>query len=173
MSSLCLGPTVLQDLWLFGDCLLDFFGVPRALELWHTYMCKYMICFNLLDCLLLSLSLLPIFGVYIVASFYHFFYSILFSGWRYWLDYSYCHFRKVMDERNRTGSDSYYFRIYLLVLGVYAGVRVVFAIMLKLPCCHALSAMSDQSFFQFFKWIYQVVYHILYFEEKISSIAWV
>ena len=59
-----------------------------------------------------------------------------------------------MDERR--DSDSYYFRIYILVLGVYAGGRVVFAMLLKLPASHSPSEMSDQSFFQFFKWIYQV-----------------
>ena len=60
-----------------------------------------------------------------------------------------------MQERSR--SESTYFRIYILVLGVYAGLRVVFAMLLKFPACHALSEISDQSFFQFFKWIYQVI----------------
>ncbi|XP_057479619.1 callose synthase 10 [Actinidia eriantha] len=65
---------------------------------------------------------------------------------------------KVMQERSR--SESTYFRIYILVLGVYAGLRVVFAMLLKFPACHALSEISDQSFFQFFKWIYQERYFV-------------
>lgn len=65
-------------------------------------------------------------------------------------------FRKVLEERNKNTSDSFYFRIYVLVLGVYAGLRLVFAFLLKFPACHRLSEMSDQSFLQFFKWIYQV-----------------
>ncbi|XP_017251756.1 callose synthase 10 isoform X2 [Daucus carota subsp. sativus] len=69
-----------------------------------------------------------------------------------------CIYVKVLDERR--DSDSYYFRIYILVLGVYAGGRVVFAMLLKLPASHSLSEMSDQSFFQFFKWIYQERYFI-------------
>lgn len=44
----------------------------------------------------------------------------------------------------------------MLVLGVYAALRLVLALLLKFPACHKLSEMSDQSFFQFFKWIYEV-----------------
>ncbi|KAK8465763.1 hypothetical protein PHAVU_009G169400 [Phaseolus vulgaris] len=68
---------------------------------------------------------------------------------------------KVLQERNSRNSDnSFYFRIYLLVLGVYAAIRLFFALLLKFPACHTLSEMSDQSFFQFFKWIYQERYYV-------------
>ncbi|XP_047316862.1 callose synthase 10 [Impatiens glandulifera] len=67
---------------------------------------------------------------------------------------------KLMRERNRSFSESLYFRVYILVLGVYAALRLVFAMLLKLPACHTLSEMSDQSFFQFFKWIYQERYFV-------------
>ncbi|XP_052176663.1 callose synthase 10 [Diospyros lotus] len=67
---------------------------------------------------------------------------------------------KVLEERNKHTSDSVYFRIYILVLGVYAAIRIVFAILLKFPACHAMSERADQSFFQFFKWIYQERYFV-------------
>ncbi|KAL5750690.1 hypothetical protein ACOSP7_025293 [Xanthoceras sorbifolium] len=67
---------------------------------------------------------------------------------------------KVLQERNQQNSNSFYFRIYILVLGIYAGVRLIFALALKFPACHTLSEMSDQSFFQFFKWIYQERYYV-------------
>lgn len=68
---------------------------------------------------------------------------------------------KVLEERNTRSSDnSFYFRIYIIVLGVYAALRLVVAMLLKLPACHTLSEMSDQSFFQFFKWIYQERYFV-------------
>uniref|UniRef100_A0A803P8P0 1,3-beta-glucan synthase n=2 Tax=Cannabis sativa TaxID=3483 RepID=A0A803P8P0_CANSA len=68
---------------------------------------------------------------------------------------------KVLEERHsRNSNNSIYFRIYILVLGVYAGLRVVLGLLLKFPACHSLSAMSDQSFFQFFKWIYQERYYV-------------
>ncbi|QCE14943.1 callose synthase [Vigna unguiculata] len=68
---------------------------------------------------------------------------------------------KVLQERNSRNSDnSFYFRIYLLVLGVYAALQLCFALLLKFPACHKLSEMSDQSFFQFFKWIYQERYYV-------------
>ncbi|XWS47846.1 hypothetical protein CRYUN_Cryun13aG0020200 [Craigia yunnanensis] len=66
----------------------------------------------------------------------------------------------VLDERNDRSSNSFYFRIYLIVLGVYAALRVIVGLLLKFPACHALSEMSDQSFFQFFKWIYQERYYV-------------
>lgn len=67
---------------------------------------------------------------------------------------------KVLEEKNQQNSDSFYFRIYILVLGVYAALRLFLALLLKFPACHALSDMSDQSFFQFFKWIYQERYYV-------------
>ncbi|KAK4778668.1 hypothetical protein SAY86_006196 [Trapa natans] len=67
---------------------------------------------------------------------------------------------KVLDEKNDRNSNSFYFRIYILLLGVYAGLRISLGLMLKLRSCHALSEMSDQSFFQFFKWIYQERYYV-------------
>ncbi|KAH9720639.1 callose synthase 10 [Citrus sinensis] len=67
---------------------------------------------------------------------------------------------KVLEEQNQRNSNSKYFRIYILTLGIYAAVRVVFALLLKCKACHTLSEMSDQSFFQFFKWIYQERYYV-------------
>ncbi|KAG9138145.1 hypothetical protein Leryth_001386 [Lithospermum erythrorhizon] len=65
---------------------------------------------------------------------------------------------KLLEERHQT--DSLYFRIYILILGVYAGLRIFMASLIKFPACHKLSQMSDQSFFQFFKWIYQERYFV-------------
>ncbi|XP_043723776.1 callose synthase 10 isoform X2 [Telopea speciosissima] len=62
---------------------------------------------------------------------------------------------KVLQESNNQNSNSFYFRIYILVLGVYAALRFLLAMFLKFPFCHVVSEMSDQSFFQFFKWLYQ------------------
>ncbi|URD86786.1 callose synthase [Musa troglodytarum] len=80
---------------------------------------------------------------------------------------------KVLDERNNRNSDSTYFRIYTLILGVYVVVRVTFAALVKIPACHSLSDMSDRwPFFQFFKWIYEERYFVgrgLF--EKTSSYA--
>ncbi|XP_076901976.1 callose synthase 10-like [Bidens hawaiensis] len=67
---------------------------------------------------------------------------------------------KLMDERNDNSSNSMYYRIYLLVVGIYAAIRVVFALLLKFPACHSLSEKSDQPFFQFFKWIYEERYFV-------------
>ncbi|XP_051147585.1 callose synthase 10 [Andrographis paniculata] len=67
---------------------------------------------------------------------------------------------KLMEERSDPTSNSFYFRIYIIVVGVYAALRILFALLVKFPACHRLSEMSDQSFFQFFKWIYQERYFV-------------
>ncbi|ONK58964.1 uncharacterized protein A4U43_C08F1540 [Asparagus officinalis] len=68
---------------------------------------------------------------------------------------------KVMDERNSRNSDSTYFRIYILVLGVYTAIRIAFALLAKIPALHTVSELSDRwPFFQFFKWIYQERYFV-------------
>ncbi|RID61679.1 hypothetical protein BRARA_E00810 [Brassica rapa] len=67
---------------------------------------------------------------------------------------------QVLQERNKRTSDEFFYRLYILVLGSYAAVRLIFGLLVKLPACHALSEMSDQSFFQFFKWIYQERYFV-------------
>uniref|UniRef100_A0A7N0RAG3 1,3-beta-glucan synthase n=1 Tax=Kalanchoe fedtschenkoi TaxID=63787 RepID=A0A7N0RAG3_KALFE len=67
---------------------------------------------------------------------------------------------KVLQERNNSNSNSFYFRIYIFVLGTYAGLRLILALFLKIPACHKLSELSDQPCFQFFKWIYQERYFV-------------
>lgn len=67
---------------------------------------------------------------------------------------------KVLEEMNDRNNNSLYFRIYILVLGVYAALRLILGLLQKFPACHTLSEMSDQSFFQFFKWIYQERYYV-------------
>ncbi|KAE8705196.1 hypothetical protein F3Y22_tig00110429pilonHSYRG00131 [Hibiscus syriacus] len=67
---------------------------------------------------------------------------------------------KVLEEMNDRNSNSLYFRIYILALGVYAALRLILGLLLKFPGCHNLSEMSDQPFFQFFKWIYQERYYV-------------
>ncbi|KAL3512615.1 hypothetical protein ACH5RR_025332 [Cinchona calisaya] len=66
---------------------------------------------------------------------------------------------KVLQERNED-ANSLYFRIYVLVLSIYAGLRLILALFLKIPACHTFSEVADQSFFQFFKWIYQERYFV-------------
>ncbi|XP_021762040.1 callose synthase 10-like [Chenopodium quinoa] len=67
---------------------------------------------------------------------------------------------RVLQDWNKQQTNSSSFRIYILMLGAYAGVRFVFGVLLKIPACHTLSKKSDQSFFQFFKWIYQERYYV-------------
>ena len=85
---------------------------------------------------------------------------------------------RPLDEKNKQNGDTTYFQIYILVLGIYAAVRIFFALLLKFPASHTLSNISDRwRFFQFFKWIYQVyfslnqclLFRICYFFLNINS----
>uniref|UniRef100_A0A1J3EUH6 1,3-beta-glucan synthase n=1 Tax=Noccaea caerulescens TaxID=107243 RepID=A0A1J3EUH6_NOCCA len=67
---------------------------------------------------------------------------------------------RVLQERTKRNPNEFFFRLYILVLGCYAAVRFIFGLLVKLPACHSLSEMSDQSFFQFFKWIYEERYFV-------------
>lgn len=63
---------------------------------------------------------------------------------------------RVLDEKGKTNPGTSYFQIYVLVLGVYAALRVSFSLLAKFPASHTLSVISDRwRFFQFFKWIYE------------------
>ncbi|XP_038685506.1 callose synthase 10 isoform X2 [Tripterygium wilfordii] len=67
---------------------------------------------------------------------------------------------KVLQETHERNASSFYFHIYIIVLGVYAALRLVLALLLKFPACHAISEMSDHPFFLIFKWIYQERYFV-------------
>ncbi|KAL4178545.1 hypothetical protein AMTRI_Chr13g115600 [Amborella trichopoda] len=68
---------------------------------------------------------------------------------------------KVMEEKDQPNSNSFYIRLYILLLGVYAAARLFLAFLLKFPACHTVSDKCDRwSFFQFFKWLYQERYYV-------------
>ncbi|XP_026434852.1 callose synthase 10-like isoform X3 [Papaver somniferum] len=66
----------------------------------------------------------------------------------------------VMVLKERKDQNSNYFRLYILILSVYAALRVFLALFLKFPASHTLSERTNQSFFQFFKWIYEERYFV-------------
>ncbi|XP_078444435.1 glucan synthase-like 8 [Wolffia australiana] len=70
-------------------------------------------------------------------------------------------YMNVLDERRKMNSDSRYFRIFILIVGIYIGIRASFGLLVKFPACHAVSDVSEKwRFFQFFKWIYQERYYV-------------
>ncbi|XP_008788670.2 callose synthase 10 isoform X2 [Phoenix dactylifera] len=118
--------------------------------------------FFILNFLESCLDVLLMFGAYstargfaisrLIIRFFWFGVSSTFMTYLYW---------KLLGERNNSNSDSTYFRLYILVLGVYVAIRIAFALLVKIPACHTLSNMSDRwPFFQFFKWIYQERYYV-------------
>ncbi|XP_031403212.1 callose synthase 10 isoform X2 [Punica granatum] len=144
-----------------GDIDLDTFKIVLSIGPTYTIMT---FTENCLDVLLMFGAYSTARGMAISRLVIRFFWSGLSSAVVIYL------YLKLLEERNDRNSNSLYFRIYILVLGVYAALRLSLALLLKLRACHALSEMSDQSFFQFFKWIYQERYYVgrgLY--EKLSD----
>ncbi|KAK9699527.1 hypothetical protein RND81_08G179300 [Saponaria officinalis] len=67
---------------------------------------------------------------------------------------------RVLQDWKKLQTNSLSFRIYILMLGGYAVWHLLLAIIFMIPACHAFSQMSDQAFFQFFKWFYQERYYV-------------
>ncbi|KAH9624592.1 hypothetical protein KSS87_007864 [Heliosperma pusillum] len=108
-----------------------------------------------------SLDILLMFGAYTKARGMAISRLVLRFCW--WFLYSVAvsyFYLRLLQDWNKHQTNSLSFRMYMLILGAYAGVRVLFALLFMIPACHAFSQMSDQAFFQFFKWIYQERYFV-------------
>lgn len=62
-------------------------------------------------------------------------------------------FSKALQE----GTDSAIFKIYVFVIGIYAGIQLFFSALLRIPFCHRLTEPCDQwSILRLIKWMHQV-----------------
>uniref|UniRef100_A0A1D1Z005 1,3-beta-glucan synthase n=1 Tax=Anthurium amnicola TaxID=1678845 RepID=A0A1D1Z005_9ARAE len=60
---------------------------------------------------------------------------------------------KAMQQR---GTDSFTFRIYVFVIGIYASVQLFLSLLLRIPACHRLTEQCDHwGLVRFVKWMYE------------------
>ncbi|GAB2240870.1 hypothetical protein Droror1_Dr00021388 [Drosera rotundifolia] len=140
--------------------IIGFTGVPTNLDRFKIMLSigPTFAIMNFIEC---CLDVLLMFGAYTTARGMAISRLVIrFLWWGVGSGFAIYVYLKVLDERKKNSSDLFYFHIYIIVLGAYAALRIGFALLLKLPCSHALSRLSDHPFFQFFKWIYQERYFV-------------
>lgn len=74
--------------------------------------------------------------------------------------------RKALEDSSNQNSNSTLFRIYVVVLAIYAGVQFFVSFLLRIPACHSLTSRCDNwSVVRFIKWMHQVSHFLSDFFE--------
>lgn len=67
--------------------------------------------------------------------------------------------RKALEDNSNQNSNSTVFKIYVVVLAIYAGVQFFVSFLLRFPACHRLTNRCDSwPVVRFIKWMHQVLY---------------
>lgn len=68
---------------------------------------------------------------------------------------------KALQEESKLNGNSVVLRIYVFVLGIYAGVHVFFSSLMRIPACHQLTNRCDHwRLVRFVKWMHQEHYYV-------------
>ncbi|XP_055818991.1 callose synthase 9 [Solanum dulcamara] len=68
---------------------------------------------------------------------------------------------KALEDNSNQNSNSTVFRIYVVVLAIYAGVQFFVSFLLRIPACHSLTNRCDNwSVVRFIKWMHQEHYYV-------------
>ncbi|XP_007014805.2 PREDICTED: callose synthase 9 [Theobroma cacao] len=68
---------------------------------------------------------------------------------------------KALQEEIKPNSDSVVFRLYLIVIGIYAGIQFFISFLMRIPACHRLTNQCDRwSLIRFIKWMRQERYYV-------------
>lgn len=138
----------------FNDGKINMGTIKEVLSVGPTYFIMRFIE-SVLDILMMYGAFAMARGLAIARIFLHF---LLFGSASGFVTYLYV---KVLEERSKSNSESFYLRIYALVLGVYAAVKICFSLMLRIPAFRNLTNKCDQwSLIQFFKWMHQERYYV-------------
>ncbi|KAL5719474.1 Callose synthase 9 [Ranunculus cassubicifolius] len=63
---------------------------------------------------------------------------------------------KALQEETKQNSNSVVFKIYIFVIGIYAGFNLLVGILMRIPACHRMTNKCDRSpVIRFFKWMHQ------------------
>ncbi|OVA03159.1 Glycosyl transferase [Macleaya cordata] len=87
-----------------------------------------------------------------------FFRFLWFTGASVVISYLYV---KALQEQSKPNSSSVIFKIYVFVLGIYAGVQLFISLLMRIPACHSLTNQCDRwPVIRFFKWMHQERYYV-------------
>lgn len=68
---------------------------------------------------------------------------------------------RALQEESRPNSESVVFRLYVIVLGIYAGVQLFFSLLMRIPAIHRLTNQCDGwPLIRFIKWMNQEHYYV-------------
>jgi callose synthase len=73
-------------------------------------------------------------------------------------------YRKALQEESKPNSESVIFRLYVIVVGIYAGVQFFISFFMRIPACHRLTNQCDRwPLIRFVKWMRQVLFLVFFF----------
>jgi hypothetical protein len=126
--------------WPFLEFFSVFYGLVLLQSSYVFFMCKLFFQ-NFIYCLVvlfLYLSLLV---------------NHWLPFWFYVLSY-----RKALQEESKPNANSVIFRLYYIVVGIYAGVQFFLSILMRIPACHSLTNQCDRwPLVRFVTWMRQVL----------------
>ncbi|KAK4380701.1 hypothetical protein RND71_002563 [Anisodus tanguticus] len=68
---------------------------------------------------------------------------------------------KALEDNSNQNSNSTVFRLYVVVLAIYAGIHFFVSFLLRIPACHRLTNRCDSwSVIRFIKWMHQEHYYV-------------
>ncbi|KAF5447956.1 hypothetical protein F2P56_033466 [Juglans regia] len=68
---------------------------------------------------------------------------------------------KALEEESKQSTDSVIFRLYLIVIGIYAGLQFFISFLMRIPLCHKITNQCDRwPLIHFVKWMRQERYYV-------------
>ncbi|KAL9407348.1 hypothetical protein Peur_004320 [Populus x canadensis] len=68
---------------------------------------------------------------------------------------------KALQEESKQNSNSVFLRLYMIVVGIYAGVQFFISFLMRIPACHHMTNQCDRwPFIRFVKWMRQERYYV-------------
>lgn len=68
---------------------------------------------------------------------------------------------KALQEESKPNADSVIFRLYVIIIGIYAGVQLFISFLMRIPACHRLTDQCDRwPLIRFVKWMRQERYYV-------------
>ncbi|XP_020235310.1 callose synthase 9 [Cajanus cajan] len=68
---------------------------------------------------------------------------------------------KALQEESKRNANSVVFRLYVIVIGIYAGVQIFISFLMRIPACHRLTNQCDRwPLIRFVKWLRQERHYV-------------